>query len=144
VPQWPENGIKIIAPVGMPAVKTFPVTKGAPPKGMSFPFADSTASAAASQSEAAEGGDAPSGDQDQPQEDGAEAEIDDGFTPEERRKNELEIDPDFKKYSMMKRMKIPLCNIRKKIRDDGGKYTPADIDLFATQEEIEEANWMLI
>jgi len=45
---------------------------------------------------------------------------------------------------MMKRMKIPLCNIRKKIRDDGVKYTPADIDLFATTEEIEEANWMLI
>jgi len=44
------------------------------------------------------------------------AEMDDGFTPEERRKNQLEEDAGFKKYMMMKRMKIPLHNIRAKIR----------------------------
>ena len=102
MPQFPANGIKIIAPVGMPAVKTFPISKGNPPKGMVFPFADSSASAADA------GGDesaAPSGDQDEPQEEAA-AEIDDGFTPEERRKNELEADPEFKKYLMMSRLSI--------------------------------------
>lgn len=46
---------------------------------------------------------------------------------------------------MMKRMKIPLANIRAKIRDtEGGIYTKADIDLFATATEIEEANFMMI
>jgi hypothetical protein len=43
----------------------------------------------------------------------------DGFTPEERRKNQLEEDPAFKKYLMMKRMKIPLAGIRAKIRGEG-------------------------
>ena len=72
-------------------------------------------------------------------------EADDGFTPEERRKNQLEEDPNFKKYLMMKRMKIPLANIRAKIRDtEGGVYKKEDIDLFATEEEIKEANFMLI
>jgi len=33
---------------------------------------------------------------------------DDGFTPEQRRKNELEQNPAFKKVLMMYRMKIPL------------------------------------
>lgn len=42
----------------------------------------------------------------------------------------------------MKRMKIPLVNIRAKIRDDGGN--PKDIDLFATADEIKEADFMLI
>lgn len=37
VPPPPENGPKIIAPIGMPAVKTFPISKSAPPAGMSFP-----------------------------------------------------------------------------------------------------------
>lgn len=45
---------------------------------------------------------------------------------------------------MMKRMKIPLANIRAKIRDTEKDYKPADIDLFATQQEKEEANFMLI
>lgn len=71
-------------------------------------------------------------------------EIDDGFTPEQRRKNELEVDPGFKKYLMMKRMKMGLAIIRKKIRDDGGSYTPKDIDLFADAGEIAEADYMLI
>jgi hypothetical protein len=70
--------------------------------------------------------------------------IDDGFTPEQRRKNDLEVDASFKKYLMMKRMKMPLAVIRKKIRDDGGSFKPSDIDLFADEFEIKEANQMLI
>jgi len=46
---------------------------------------------------------------------------------------------------MMKRMKIPLANIRAKIRDtENGVYKKEDIDLFATEEEIKEANFMMI
>jgi len=57
----------------------------------------------------------------------------------------LEEDPDFKKYLTMKRMRIPLANIRAKIRDtEKGKYTKEDIDLFANDEEIKEANYMLL
>jgi len=70
--------------------------------------------------------------------------IDDGFTPEQRRKNELEADAVFKKYLMMKRMMMPLAVIRKKIRDDAGPYKPSDIDLFADAGEIAEADHMLI
>lgn len=45
----------------------------------------------------------------------------------------------------MKRMKIPLANIRAKIRDtENGVYLPKDIDLFASEEEIKEANFMLL
>ena len=44
---------------------------------------------------------------------------------------------------MMKRMKIPLAGIRAKIRGEGN-YQPKDIDLFATREEIEEANLSLL
>ena len=58
----------------------------------------------------------------------AEEEVDDGFTPEQRRKNALETDGEFKKYLMMYRMKIPLVNIRNKIEADG-VYTKADIDV---------------
>lgn len=57
----------------------------------------------------------------------------------------MEEDPNFKKYLMMKRMKIPLANIRAKIRDtEGGVYKKEDIDLFATEEEIKDANFMMI
>jgi len=45
---------------------------------------------------------------------------------------------------MMKRMRIPLANIRAKIRDTEKDYKKEDIDLFATDEEIKEANFMLI
>jgi len=46
---------------------------------------------------------------------------------------------------MMKRMKIPLANIRAKIRDtEAGVYKKEDIDLFATDEEIKDANFMMI
>jgi hypothetical protein len=69
--------------------------------------------------------------------------VDDGFTPEQRRKNELEVDPVFKKYLMMRRMKMAHAIIRKKIRDDALGYTPKDIDLFADAGEIAEADTML-
>lgn len=118
----------------MPAAKAFPISKGAPPAGMNFPnllaaVADPAAASAADQ-------DAPAAQ--------VAAVIDDGFTPEQRRKNELEVDGSFKKYLMMKRMKMPLAVIRKKIRDDGGSFKPSDIDLFADSSEILEANQMLI
>lgn len=46
---------------------------------------------------------------------------------------------------MMKRMKIPLANIRAKIRDtEGGRYKKEDIDLFAEPEEIKEANFSMV
>ena len=57
-------------------------------------------------------------------------EIDDGITPEQRRKNHLETDPGFKKFLMMYRMKIPLVNIRNKIAAEGvGNYKKEDIDV---------------
>lgn len=45
---------------------------------------------------------------------------------------------------MMYRMKIPLINIRNKIEADQSGFTKADIDLFAIQAEIEEANLSLV
>ena len=60
----------------------------------------------------------------------------DGFTPEERRKNELEDDANFKKYLSMLKMKIPLIHIRTKIAADALGYTSKDIDIFAAKEDI--------
>jgi hypothetical protein len=139
VPPPPAAGPKIPAPAGMPKAKEFPISTGAaPPASMSFPNIQSAAPVAAQQDAGAPAGGIPSGEP-------ANVEVNDGFTPEERRKNQLQEDPDFKKYLMMKRMKIPLANIRAKIRDtEGGKYTKADIDLFADNIEIAEANHMMI
>ena len=67
-----------------------------------------------------------------------EEEANDGLTPEMRRKFALEDDPDFKKYIIMNRNKIPLFRIHDKIKMDG-KYECKDIDLFATEEQIKEA-----
>ena len=44
---------------------------------------------------------------------------------------------------MMYRMKIPLVNIRNKILNAGGPYTKEDIDLFASQADIDDANYSL-
>ena len=66
--------------------------------------------------------------------------VDDGFTPEQRRKNELENDPGFKAYLMMKKMRIPLINIRKRMKMENKGYSFKDMDLFADKEEIETAN----
>lgn len=126
VPPPPSAGPKLPAPAGMPKVKEFPISSGAaPPASMSFPNIQSAAPVAQTEAAGASGNDV------------AIVEANDGFTPEERRKNQLEEDPDFKKYLMMKRMKIPLANIRAKIRDtEGGRYTKDDIDLFADPQEI--------
>ena len=40
-------------------------------------------------------------------------------------------------------MKIPLVNIRNKIKDEGG-YTVDDINLFASAQEINDADYSLI
>ena len=122
VPPPPKDGAKIPPPAGMPPVKTFPISSHPPPVGMTFPGLES---AAPEETKGADGETAQDG------QDGAapaEEEIDDGFTPEQRRKNALEIDGNFKKYLMMYRMKIPLVNIRNKIINDG-VYTKEDIDV---------------
>lgn len=45
----------------------------------------------------------------------AAAEPDDGLTPAQRRKNELDVDPGFKKYRLMISMRQPLINVRKRL-----------------------------
>ena len=130
VPPPPPDGAKIPPPSGMPAVKTFPASTGPPPKGMSFPGIAEASEENKQPQENGAGGDAPAEE---------EEEVDDGFTPEQRRKNALEQDAGFKKYLMMYRMKIPLVNIRNKIIAEG-TFTKDDIDLFADQQEIDDAN----
>ena len=135
VPPPPKDGAKIPPPAGMPPVKTFPISSHPPPAGMTFP------GIAAAPPEEAKGTDGEGDGQDGAAP--AEEEVDDGFTPEQRRKNALEIDGEFKKYLMMYRMKIPLVNIRNKIAADG-VYTKADIDLFATEDEKADADFSLV
>ena len=53
---------------------------------------------------------------------------------------QLEEDPGFKKYKMMKKMGVLLVNIRAKIKMEGLGYTSKDIDLFADTLEIESAD----
>ena len=121
MPPPPKDGAKIPPPAGMPPVKTYPISTHPPPAGMTFPGIES----APKEEAKGAGGDPQDG------QDGAapaEEEVDDGFTPEQRRKNALETDGEFKKYLMMYRMKIPLVNIRNKIEADG-VYTKADIDV---------------
>lgn len=103
VPPPPSAGTKIPPPAGMPKVKEFPVSSGAPPPAMSIPGVKSA------EAEPANGSETPAA---------AGEEGDDGFTPEQRKKNELEQNPAFKKMLMMYRMKIPLAQIRKKIHED--------------------------
>ena len=66
--------------------------------------------------------------------------IDDGFTPEQRRKMQLEEDPGFKTYLRMKRMGIPLINVRRKMVAEGKGYSTKDLDMFCDKEEIEIAD----
>ena len=74
----------------------------------------------------------------------AAAEPDDGFTPDQRRKNQLDEDPGFKKYRLMISMRQPLINVRKRLQGDteaqAAGYTIKDLDLYASPEAIEEAN----
>lgn len=72
------------------------------------------------------------------------APIDDGFTPEQRRKMQLEEDPGFKTYLRMKRMGIPLINVRRKMVAEGKGYSIKDLDMFADKEEIEIADACII
>lgn len=129
VPPPPKDGAKIPVPAGVPKVKTFPISTGPQPAGMSIPGVDVAAKEAPA--DGAEGQDAAPGQ---------EAAVDDGFSPEEKRKMQLEEDPGFKGYLMMKRMKIPLINIRTKIRAEAKGYTIEDMNLFADKEEIEFAD----
>ena len=136
MPPPPKDSEKLPAPAGMPKVKEYPVSAGAPPASMDFPGIVSAAATAPAAGDGDGNAETPAGEA---------TPADDGFTPEERRKNELQEDPGFKKYLMMRRMKIPHYNIRAKIRDtEQGKYTIADIDLFADKAEIEEANYMKV
>jgi len=63
----------------MPPAKMFPISTGAPPASMTFPNIQSAAPVAANPVAA--------GDATTPVSAGAPVEADDGFTPEERRKN---------------------------------------------------------
>ena len=121
MPPPPKDGPKIPAPAGVPAVKLFPISTGPPPNGMKFPGIE--AAPPAQPQDTSEGGEGEEGETAEPEE------IDDGFTPEQRRKNTLENDPGFKKYLMMYRMKIPLVNIRNKIEAETTEYTKSDIDV---------------
>jgi len=67
----------------------------------------------------------------------AEAAVDDGLTPEEKKKEKLSGDPGFKKYITMKKMGVLLINIRRKIKQDGMGYDWKDMNCFANYLEIE-------
>ena len=128
VPPPPKDGVKISPPAGAPKVKTFPVSSGPCPPTMSIPGVET----AAKETPAASGEGGPEGG-------GAaapEEPIDDGFTPEQRRKMELESDPGFKTYLMMKRMRMPLINIRIKIKTENKGYSEADMNVSAHMEFI--------
>jgi hypothetical protein len=113
----------------MPAVKLYPISSGPQPVSMSIP--NIAVGSAKEPQEGAAPGEAEA------------APADDGFSPEERRKIELEEDPNFKKILMMLRMKVPLFQIRQKIKGEG-VYNISDADLFADQHEIDAANNMLV
>jgi hypothetical protein len=133
VPPPPPDGAKILPPAGMPVVKTFPITDGPPPANMKFPNIDS----APPPTKADPGAGGEENKQEVGQDDAEPA--DDGFTPEQRRRIQLEEDPDFRKYRMMYRNKIPLFRIIDRINGDG-QFTAADIKMFATQAQIDEAD----
>lgn len=126
VPPPPNDGVKISAPAGVPKVKTFPISSGPCPPIMSIPGVET----AAKETPAASGEGGPEGG-------GAaapEEPIDDGFTPEQRRKMELESDPGFKTYLMMKRMRMPLINIRIKIKTENKGYKETDMNVSTCKE----------
>ena len=57
------------------------------------------------------------------------------MSPLDKRKAELEADPDFKKYVRSHKMKIPLVSIRQKMVIEG-KFDQDDILMWATAGEI--------
>ena len=129
VPPPPSGVPKIVKPSNT-KVKTYAVSSGKCPFGMAFPGIQTSDKVVEEDSGSTTGG--TSSTKSKP--------IDDGFTPEERRKNELEDDPNFKKYITMQKMKIPLINIRNKIIAENAGYTTKDIDLFAGKEDIQIAD----
>jgi len=60
-----------------------------------------------------------------------------GLSPEEKKKMQLEQDPGFMRYIKMKKMGIPLINVRRKIKAEGAGYDWKDMNLFANKIEIE-------
>ena len=63
------------------------------------------------------------------------------MTEDEKRKEELENDPNFMKFvKLYKVIKVPLANIKQKMRAEGN-YKPIDMDLFvdSQQEKISSA-----
>jgi len=84
VPPPPKDGTKITPPAGVPKVKSFPVSNGACPSMMSIPGIETAAKEEAPTDSGPDGQDAaaPGGEP-----------VDDGFTPEQRRKMQLEEDP---------------------------------------------------
>ena len=122
VPPPPKDGVKISPPAGVPKVKTMPISSGPCPPMMDIPGVETATKEAppASGEGGPEGGGGAAP---------AEEEADDGFTPEQRRKMQLETDPGFKTYLMMKRMRMPLINIRMKIKQENKGFTQQDIDV---------------
>ena len=125
VPPPPKDGAKISQPAGVPKVKTFPISSGPCPPMMSIPGIET----ASKETPAANGEGGPEGGGGAA---AAEEPIDDGFTPEQRRKMELESDPGFKTYLMMKRMRMPLINIRIKIKTENKGYAESDMNVSIT------------
>ena len=119
MPPPPKDAAKIPVPAGVPKVKTFPISNGPQPNMMSIPGIET----AAKEEAPADGG--PGGQDAAP----AGEPVDDGFTPEQRRKMQLETDAGFKTYLMMKRMRMPLINIRMKIKQENKGFTQQDIDV---------------
>ena len=66
VPPPPAGGVKVRPPAGMPSTKTFPISQGPSPNGMTFP------GVVTAEPEERKAGEAAT----------AEEEVDDGFTPE--------------------------------------------------------------
>jgi len=70
--------------------------------------------------------------------------VDDGLTPEEKKKQMLENDPGFSKYIKMKKMGVLLINIRRKIKQEGLGYDYKDMNLFSNNIEIEQADACIV
>ena len=104
VPPPPKSTVSIPKPPVNANAKTYNVSNGKAPWMMSLPGIESEAKPEMPEGQeagAAGGGGAP---------------VDDGFTPEQRRKMQLEEDPNFKGYLRMKKMGVPLTNIRRRMK----------------------------
>lgn len=95
----PPKGVPAIPPPPKGGAKVFPIKTGECPWMMDLPGIKSGAQPVLTAEEEA-----------------AEQAIDDGLSPEEKKKQKLEGDPGFKKYITMKKMGVLLINIRRKIK----------------------------